>query len=265
MTATVLLGEDAFCHIGQYAGGQTCGIGADDYKQRIIAQYVGNQFHKGPQAFFQLPNFTAGTSAVGGRVHDDGIVLVAAANFTFHELCAVFYNPAYRAVNDAGRLCIFLRPSNHALCCVNVSYACACLQTCNGSTAGVCKQVQYLNRATCIANLIHCIVPVCSLFREQTGMLKVHGLDIKGQILIINSPALGQLALIPCTTAGVATAVRRVASLPFGVSAGSAPNCLRVGTYQMILSPTFQLFAVRAVQYFKISPVICNPHKVYTS
>ena len=50
------------------------------------------------------------------------------------------------------------------------------------------------------ADLLHGKVPVGRLLREQARMLEVHGLDLKGQILIVDaasSPAAASLSQWP--------------------------------------------------------------------
>ena len=52
----------------------------------------------------------------------------------------------------------------------------ACLSRGQGSSAGICKQVQDLDRAPCPSNSGAKPVPIGSLFGKQAGVFKTEGL-----------------------------------------------------------------------------------------
>ena len=60
-------------------------IGVDEEKECIFFQYLCTQLKELVDVVFHLPDFTLRATSIGWRVHDDGIVLVATADFSFHE------------------------------------------------------------------------------------------------------------------------------------------------------------------------------------
>ena len=56
--------------------------------------------------------------------------------------------------------------------------------------AGIGKEVQDPNGPPRRADLLHNIIPVGRLLREDTGVLEIHRLDVEGQRPVLNLPAL---------------------------------------------------------------------------
>ena len=109
-------------------------------------------------------------------------------------------------------------------------------------------------------------IPVRCLFRKYTGMLKVHGLDIKGQIILIaDLPMLRELVIRPVSTAGIGADIAGVIVLPFTALVGGVPDHLGIRTNQNILSPSFQTFPIRGIQNLIILPFIGNPKHWFLS
>ena len=122
--------------------------------------------------FFYFPDFSFWSATVRRRVHDDGVVMIAAADFTLYEFYTVIDDPADRCISKSGRTCIFFCPGNHAFGGIYVCNACSGSGSGQGSSAGVGKEVQNLDRASGFFDLFREPVPVSSLFREQTGMFE---------------------------------------------------------------------------------------------
>ena len=101
--------------------------------------------------FFQLPDLTARTSAVAGRIHNDGIVFSAAANLPCHKLFAVIDDPANGLFCQSGQCGIFPCPLYHALGRVHVAHRSTGGGTCQRCTAGIGEQVQDRDRSAGVA------------------------------------------------------------------------------------------------------------------
>ena len=140
-----------------------------------------------------------------------------------------------------------------------------CLGAGHGGAAGIGEQIQHADGTAGMADLLHGEVPVGGLFGEQPRVLEVHGLDLEGQLLIADGPALRQFLLIPVAAAGRRAAVAGVGRAPTAVAALTLPDGLRIGTHQYLLTPALQLLAAAAIQQLIILPTICYPHKGCTS
>ena len=127
--------------------------------------------------------------------------------------------------------------------------------------AGIGKQIQHPNRSACGGHFIPDKIPVGCLLRKHTGMLKIHGLDIKSQIILISDlPALRQMVVGPVAAAGRGTHISCVILLPAGVVMGGVPDHLGVRTHQGVLTPALQTLTVRGIQNLIIFPCIGNPN-----
>lgn len=135
----------------------------------------------------------------------------------------------------------------------------SCRQCC---TAGVRKQIEDSHRLIRLANQSVHIIPVCRLLRKQTGVLKVHRLDVKREFAIMNVPLRRQLFDVPLAAAGGRAMIRRICGSPSRNVFLLRPDCLRVRTNQHLLAPALYFFAIAAVEHFKIFPFICNPHMI---
>ena len=96
----------------------------------------------------------------------------------------------------------------------------ACLCRSQGGSAGVCKQVQHLDRASCAADSGSEPVPVCSLLRKQAGVFKTEGLQIKCEPFVANGPLLRKMEEFPLASALAAAVIVAVHFLPASVVPG---------------------------------------------
>ena len=88
-----------------------------------------------------LPDFPLGTPTVGGRIHDDGVVMIASADFPLHKLHAIVHNPSDGLVCQSGGMGVFFRPSNHAFGGVHMGHSCPGLSRRQGGAAGVGEEI----------------------------------------------------------------------------------------------------------------------------
>ena len=58
---------------------------------------LGTELYQRMNGFFDLPDLSLGAAAIGGRIHDDSVIMIPAPDFPFHELDAVVYDPADRS------------------------------------------------------------------------------------------------------------------------------------------------------------------------
>ena len=178
-----------------------------------------------------LPDLALRSAAVRRRVHNDRIVMISSADFTFYELHAVIHKPADRCTGKSGSSSILFCPVHHTLGSVHVSNGsagCSCSQS---SAAGIGKKIQHLDRASRIADLFTEPVPVHSLLREKSCMLEAERLQIKSKVLVMKLPLMRQIKELPLTAATAASVIMSVHMLPATVFAGSIPDYLRVGTH----------------------------------
>ena len=133
-----------------------------------------------------LPDFSLGTASVGWRIHDDGIIVIAAADFTFYKFDAIVYDPADRCVFQTGRDCIFFCPAYHAFRSIHMCDRSTSSRCCKGCAAGVGEQIQYFDRTSGISDFLSEPVPVCCLFRKQTCVFKTKRFQVKSKIFIID-------------------------------------------------------------------------------
>ena len=75
------------------------GMSADD-----IYRYVKERSVPGKRMylFFDLPDLALWPSAVGWWVHNDRIIVIAAADLTFYEFYTVINDPADRSISESG-------------------------------------------------------------------------------------------------------------------------------------------------------------------
>lgn len=71
-----------------------------------------------------------------------------------------------------------------------MDYLCTGFQAGNRGTAGIGKQVEHLHRTVSALDHATHQIPIHSLFREQAGVLKAHGLDVKSRLY--SAPATQQ-------------------------------------------------------------------------
>src|SRR5699024_5760898 len=82
-------------HIGKHRGSQPGGVGVHQEEKRFRAEDSGTQSDKRMDGVLDLPDLAFGSSSVGWRIHDYGVIMIAPADLPFHELHAVVHQPAY--------------------------------------------------------------------------------------------------------------------------------------------------------------------------
>ena len=225
------LGEQRVGDIAQNRGGKSRCVGIDNNKQRLVRQNAPAKRNKAPKALLKLPNLAAGTSPIGGRIHNDGVIAAAAADLPLDELAAVVHDPADGPVGHAGGGGVFLAPGDHALCRVHMADGSTRLCAGNRCSSRIGKEVQDIYRTLCPADLSHCEIPVARLLREYAGMLKVHRLYVEGKLTVAHLPAFRNIAFFPVSAACLTAAVFCRGLAPKPVFARRIPDRLRVGTY----------------------------------
>ena len=90
-----ILGQQGAQHILHHRGRQAGGVGIDQEEQGVVGQQLDALRHQRIHLLLQLPHLAAGSATVGGRIHQDAVVGVAAALFTLDELDAVVHQPAH--------------------------------------------------------------------------------------------------------------------------------------------------------------------------
>ena len=242
------LADDGLEDIGQHRRRKAGGVGVEDDEQGIVTQNAGYQLHKGIEVFLQPPHLAGGAPAVGGRVHDDGVVPAAPADFAFHIFGAVVHNPADGLIFKAGGFCVVPGPLHHALCGVHMAHVGSGGGAGHGGPAGVGEEVQDVHRPAGLFDLLPGKVPVGGLLWEKAGVLEVHGANMKSQVAVAHGPALGDVFALPRTAAGAGAGIAGVRIFPALEGAGGVPDGLGVGADQQPVSPALQLLAPPAVE-----------------
>ena len=103
-------------------------------------------------------------------------------------------------------------------------------------------------------------VPVYGLFGEKPGVFEAEGLQMKGKVPVFDAPLPGQMKEFPFAAAFGTSVIVSVLLFPAAVFSWCIPDDLRVGTYQDIIAPAFQLLTAGGVYYFIIFPCIGCPH-----
>lgn len=86
-----------------------------------------------------------------------------------------------------------------------------------GGPAGIGEEVQNPHRPPGALHLPADVVPVGRLLRKNSGVLKIHGLDVKGEpVRVVQQPALRQVPDLPPAAAGGGAVVLGVEPAPAG-------------------------------------------------
>ena len=88
-----------------------------------------------------LPNLPFWSAAVRRRIHNDSIVMIAAADLTLYEFYAIIHDPADRRVLKAAGLRVLLCPGDHALGGVNRGHGSSGFRSCQCCSSGVGEEV----------------------------------------------------------------------------------------------------------------------------
>lgn len=106
--------EDGVEHVAQYGGLQAGRVGVDQHEEGMVGEQEGCSLQEGINAFLDLPDFALWSSAVGGGIHDDGVVMVSPADLTLYKFAAVIHQPSDGSFPEAGQLGIFFCPGDHS-------------------------------------------------------------------------------------------------------------------------------------------------------
>ena len=131
-----------FCsqHIGQYCRLKTGCVGINKEEKRIITQDLGTQFHQRMNCILNLPDLTFRSSSIRRRIHDNRIVVIAAADLPLYKFLAVIHQPADRCIFQSGALRILLRPCHHSFGGIHMSNRSTCCRCCQCRTTRIGKQ-----------------------------------------------------------------------------------------------------------------------------
>ena len=88
-------------HISKYSRCQPGSVGINKEEKGLIRKKGSTQLDQGMDRFLDLPYFSFGTTAIRGRIHDNGIVMIAPSDLTLYKLYTVINYPAYRLVNKS--------------------------------------------------------------------------------------------------------------------------------------------------------------------
>ena len=249
-------------HISKNCRCQTCCIGIDQEKQRLIAENLCTQLNQIMDTILNLPDLPLRSTSIRRRIHNDRIIMVPSADFTLNKLHTVIHQPSYRRISQSRSNRILLRPGDHTLRSIHMSNRsprCCCRQS---RTTCICKKIQHLHRTSRIADLIAKPVPIHRLLRKKPGMLKTKRFQIKGKSLIMNIPLLGQIKKLPFTAALLTSVIMPVHMLPALIHLRRIPYNLRIRPHQKIIPPTLQLLPTGSINNLIIFPSICNPHRI---
>ena len=128
-------------HISEDTGLQACRIGTDQEKQRLLAKKRDTFSDQRENRLFHFPDFALRSPAVGGRIHDNGVIMVSAPYFPVDETHAVIDEPSNGTILETGRADIFVGPADHALRRIHMGYGSAGFQCGAGGPACIGEQV----------------------------------------------------------------------------------------------------------------------------
>ena len=175
-------------HIGKYCRLQTGCIRVNQEKQRFLGQKLCAELYQRIDGILDFPDFSFGASSVRGRVHNNSVIVIAAADFTFCKLHAVVHDPADGRITETGGDGIFFCPGYHTLRSVYMGHACPCRCRSERCAASVGEKIQYFDGAVGMTDFIAKPVPVYRLFREQSGVLEAERLKVEVQASVMDIP-----------------------------------------------------------------------------
>src|SRR5690606_25709539 len=111
--------------------------------------------------------------AVRRRIHNDGIISIAAPLFTLGEFEYIICYEAYGSVFQTRKLDVLFGPLYHSFRCIYMTDFCSCSSSRNRCSTRIGKQVKDLDRSTAARDLVHDPRPIDGLFREEPRMFKV--------------------------------------------------------------------------------------------
>ena len=237
-------GGDHVCQHGRREAGR---VGIHEEEKGLITQKLSSQTDERMDGIFNFPDFPLWSPAIGRRIHDDTVIVIAAADLALYKFSAVIHEPADRRIAQAGGCGIFLCPSDHALRGIDVCDSRACLGCCKGGTACVGEEIQHLDRAAGIFDFFREPVPVCGLLREKTGVLEAEGLELEGKLLVVDAPLLWKIKKLPLSATLLAAVIMAVRMLPAVLLSWRIPDDLRIRAHEQVIAPALQLFSTGGI------------------
>ena len=130
--------------IGKHCRCKTCGVGISQGKITGSSLRISVQSRiESINGVLDLPDLSFGTSSIGGRIHDNAVVVIAATDLPLHKFHTVIHQPTDWCLLKAGRLRIFFCPVYHALGGIYMRHRCSCGRCCQRCSTGIGKKVQY--------------------------------------------------------------------------------------------------------------------------
>ena len=123
----------------------------------------------------------------------------------------------------------------------------ACLCCCKGGTACVGEEIQHLDRAAGISDFFREPVPVSGLLREKAGVLEAEGLELEGELLVVDAPLLWKVKKFPLSATLLAAVIMAVRMLPAVLLSWCIPDDLRVRAHEQVIAPALQLFSAGGI------------------
>ena len=100
-------------HVGHDGGLESGRVGVDQEEEAVFVEEAGRELDEVVDGVFDFPDFSFRAAAVGGRIHNDYIIVVSAADFSFDKFGAVVDEPADRGFAEAGGFGVFFCPFDH--------------------------------------------------------------------------------------------------------------------------------------------------------
>ena len=242
--------------VGENCRLKACRVGIDQHKERIVGEKAARVHQEGIDAVLYFPDFAFGSSPVGRRIHYDGVICVASAQFALHEFAAVVDEPADRSIRKSRNSCIFFGPCDHPLGGVDMGDTCTRLSGRDRRASRISEEIEDLHFSAGgdgIFNNAAEPVPVDGLLGEESRVFEVEGFETEGEVLVPDRPFLREIEKLPLAAALAAAVVVRVGILPFP-AARCLPDDLRVRTDELIAAPDLEFLPVGSIQYLIVFP-----------
>ncbi len=254
-------------HVGQNGWLQPCSVGVDQEEKRFFGQDFCREPDEGIDAVLDLPDLPLWPPAVRGRIHDNGVISIAAPYLALHKFHTVVHKPADRGGGEPGRGGIFLCPADHALGGVDMRHMRSGCRGAQRSATRVCEEIEHPDLARGILGKRTLYdrsrpIPVDSLLGEKPCVLEAEGLEMKCEVVVTDIPLLWELEKFPLPAAVRTSVIVSVWFLPAVILSFGIPDHLGVGPYQYVLSPALELFAGGGIDDFIVLPVVCDPHNI---
>ena len=125
-------------HIGKNSRSKAGCVGIDEEEQRFLGQKLYTELNQRMNTILNLPDLSLWAAAIGRRIHDNGIIVIPPADFSFNKFYTVIHQPADRSLRQPGGHGIFLCPAYHAFGGIHMGDGSACpgCSQCGASRVG---------------------------------------------------------------------------------------------------------------------------------